>query len=154
MWRKWSFLRNGPKSGEVEDVVNDSRYDNTIYPSISSGGGPCSRSRSLRRACTTSSTRRSILAAYMNNGQYLRKDFLSNTRLDGSFEYLNLTARGYSSHIKTIMKRTLTLALSYKPYFFISTTLPVSPSTPHECSPTACFALSSVSTLIALPPAF
>lgn len=70
------------------------------------------------------------------------------------------------------MERTFTLALSYKPYSFISTIFPVSPFTPHECSPFACLAyqrslikddfstgilphtLSSVSILIAFPPLF
>ena len=51
-------------------------------------------------------------------------------------------------------RHTLTLALSYSPYDFMSTILPVSPSTPHECSPFACLALSSVSTRMALPPLF
>ena len=35
---------------------------------------------------------------------------------------------------------TLTAADSYRPYSFMSTTLPVSPSTPNWCSPAACFA--------------
>lgn len=54
----------------------------------------------------------------------------------------------------TAAQHTLTLALSYNPYDFISTILPVSPSTPHECSPFACLALSSVNTRMAFPPLF
>jgi hypothetical protein len=35
-------------------------------------------------------------------------------------------------------EQTLTLAVSYNSYVFMSTMSPVSPSIPHECSPFAC----------------
>jgi hypothetical protein len=47
---------------------------------------------------------------------------------------------GLLTSIAVLRVWTLTAADSYKPWSFMSTTLPVSPSTPNECSPAACFA--------------
>lgn len=48
--------------------------------------------------------------------------------------------RGPLTSIAVFSVCTLTAADSYSPYSFMSTTLPVSPSTPNDDSPAACFA--------------